>query len=131
MQESFHRAWKLGSSMFCPQSSVFCPLKDRRVRFAHAGQKRLEVGKITEVEEKSTVNIRIILYYVETLTTNVLSSDLRLLSSARKLGLSMFCPPRANRLILIIIIFAITQFNDYRMEKYYGIGYRTRMQTRI
>ncbi|PNV73580.1 hypothetical protein BES34_016845 [Leptospira inadai serovar Lyme] len=28
-QEFFSGTWKLRSSMFCPQSSVFCPLKDR------------------------------------------------------------------------------------------------------
>ncbi|PNV74103.1 hypothetical protein BES34_015535 [Leptospira inadai serovar Lyme] len=29
MQEFFSRTWKLGSPMFCPQSSVFCPLNIR------------------------------------------------------------------------------------------------------
>ncbi|PNV71624.1 hypothetical protein BES34_021265 [Leptospira inadai serovar Lyme] len=55
MQEFFSRTWNLRSSMFCPQSSVFCPLKDRCARFARARQKLLDVVKVIEVEEISTV----------------------------------------------------------------------------
>ncbi|PNV75098.1 hypothetical protein BES34_010870 [Leptospira inadai serovar Lyme] len=41
--------------MFCPQSSVFCPLQDRCARFAHARQKLHDVGKVIEVEERSNI----------------------------------------------------------------------------
>ncbi|PNV76681.1 hypothetical protein BES34_002055 [Leptospira inadai serovar Lyme] len=41
--------------MFCLQSSVICPPEDRRVRFAHARQKLLLVGKAVEDVEKSPI----------------------------------------------------------------------------
>ncbi|PNV71500.1 hypothetical protein [Leptospira inadai] len=47
--------------------------EDRRVRVAHARQKLLDVGNAVEMEEKSTVNVRIFLQNMETLLINVLS----------------------------------------------------------
>ncbi|PNV75876.1 hypothetical protein BES34_005005 [Leptospira inadai serovar Lyme] len=60
-QESSPRTWKLRSSMFCPQSSVFRPLK---------------VGKVIEVEERSTITHKSSPRTMETRLTNVLSSVL-------------------------------------------------------